>query len=69
MTNDKSIKLNRKQIEQFIELYTKFDYVEWFELVEDHSSGIGPTITVKFKVFDTNDKPDTKVDITDVSTW
>jgi hypothetical protein len=66
---DKLIKLNRKQIQQLITLYDKFDYVEWFELVEDHSNGIGPTVTVRFTVFDSTNKPDTSVDITDVSTW
>jgi hypothetical protein len=69
MTTDNSIKLNRKQIGQLTQLYNTFKDVEWFELVEDHSSGIGPTVTVRFSLFDPETKTDTTVDITDVSTW
>ena len=43
-----------------------FKEVEWFTLEESHESGIGPTVRVKFNLFDKND---TVVDVTDVSTW
>ena len=47
-----------------------FKEVEWFTLEETRCSGIGPTVTVKFNLFNDNDKDnDTTVDITDVSTW
>jgi hypothetical protein len=62
--------LNRKQINKLIEIATKFPDVEWFTLTDDRSSGIGPTIKVKFNLFGDDDKDiDTIVDITDVSTW
>jgi len=62
--------LNRKQVNKLIEIATKFPDVEWFTLVDDRSSGIGPTIKVKFNLFGDDDKDvDTVVDITDVSTW
>jgi hypothetical protein len=43
-----------------------FKEVECFTLEESHESGIGPTVRVKFNLFDKND---TVVDVTDVSTW
>jgi hypothetical protein len=62
--------LNRKQVNKLIEIATKFPDVEWFTLTDDRSSGIGPTIKVKFNLFSDDDKDiDTVVDITDVSTW
>lgn len=63
------ISLNRKQLGQLLDLYQKFNDVEWFTLTESHESGIGPTVTVKFDLFNKNNKPDTTVDITDVTTW
>ena len=47
-----------------------FKEVEWFTLESNSSSGIGPTISVKFNLFGDHDKDeDTTIDITDVSTW
>jgi len=62
--------LNRKQIEKLAKMAAHFEEVEWFTLEENLSSGIGPTVVVKFNLFNDNDKDiDTTVDITDVSTW
>lgn len=62
--------LNRKQIEKLSKMAEHFHEVEWFTLEEDLSSGIGPTVVVKFNLFNDDDKDiDTTVDITDVSTW
>ncbi len=62
--------LNRGQIEKLSKMASHFKEVEWFTLEENHSSGIGPTVVVKFNLFNDSDKDiDTTVDITDVSTW
>lgn len=62
--------LNRTQIEKLAKMAAHFEEVEWFTLEENLSSGIGPTVVVKFNLFNDNDKDiDTTVDITDVSTW
>jgi hypothetical protein len=62
--------LNRKQVGQLAQLAEHFKEVEWFTLVEESSSGIGSTVTVKFNLFGNADKDvDTTVNITDVSTW
>jgi len=62
--------LNRTQVEKLAKMATHFKEVEWFTLEESRSSGIGPTVTVKFNLFNDDDKDvDTTVDITDVSTW
>lgn len=62
--------LNRKQVGQLAQLAEHFPEVEWFTLTEESSSGIGPTVAVKFNLFGDRDKDtDTTVNITDVSTW
>lgn len=62
--------LNRSQIEKLAKMASHFKEVEWFTLEENFSSGIGPTVVVKFNLFNDSDKDiDTTVDITDVSTW
>jgi hypothetical protein len=62
--------LNRTQVEKLAKMATHFKEVEWFTLEEVRTSGIGPTVTVKFNLFNDDDKDvDTTVDITDVSTW
>lgn len=62
--------LNRVQIEKLAKMAEHFKEVEWFTLEESTSSGIGPTVVVKFNLFNDNDKDvDTTVDITDVTTW
>lgn len=63
------IKLNRKQMDQLFDLYKRFEDIEWFEIEESHSSGIGPTVHVRFDLFNRDNKPDTTIDITDVTTW
>ncbi len=62
--------LNRGQIEKLAKMAAHFKEVEWFTLEENNSSGIGPTVVVKFNLFNDSDKDiDTTVDITDVTTW
>lgn len=61
-----SITLNRKQIAQLVEIVERFTDTENFTVESESLSGIGPSIAVKFDLFE---KSDTKVDITDVSTW
>lgn len=62
--------LNRTQVQKLAKLAEHFREVEWFTLQESRSSGIGPTVSVTFNLFNDNDKDvDTTVDITDVSTW
>lgn len=62
----KSITLNRKQMQDLVQMFEHFKEVEFFTIEQDNSSGIGPAIHVKFDLF--NDKP-TTVDITDVGSW
>ena len=75
MTKDKKHRpqqfaLNRSQIEKLAKMAAHFKEVEWFTLEETNNSGIGPTVVVKFNLFNDSDKDiDTTVDITDVSTW
>jgi hypothetical protein len=65
-----SFTLNRTQVEKLAKMAAHFKEVEWFTLEESNTSGIGPTVTVKFNLFNDDDKDiDTTVDITDVSTW
>ena len=61
--------LSRKQVLQLAELAAKFPDTEWFSLETDCSSGIGTQICVKFDIFKSTGDYDTKVDITDYSTW
>ena len=58
--------LNRKQVAQLNEMMERFTDTEHFTIVSESTSGIGPSIQVQFDLFE---KADTKVDITDVSTW
>jgi len=65
-----SFTLNRTQVEKLAKMVEHFKEVEWFTLEETNTSGIGPAVTVKFNLFNDDDKDvDTTVDITDVSTW
>ena len=62
--------LNRMQVEKLAKMATHFKEVEWFTLEATSTSGIGSTVTVKFNLFNDDDKDiDTTVDITVVSTW
>jgi hypothetical protein len=58
--------LTRKQIDQLTQVAEQFADVELFTIKSENSSGIGPTVTVQFDLFN---KADTKVDITDVESW
>ncbi len=58
--------LTRSQIEKLSKITEHFKEVDSFILEETHESGIGPTVRVRFNLFDKND---TNVDITDVSNW
>lgn len=62
----KQITLNREQIAKLNEIVSHFKEINRFTIVEDHSSGIGTGIEVRFGLFDDND---TKVDITDIKEW
>lgn len=62
--------LTRNQVYQLAEIAAKFPESEWFSIYEDSTSGIGPTVTVRFSMFkDSHKQHDTTVDITDYSTW
>jgi len=61
-----SVTLNRKQIAQLIEIATRFTETENFTIESESLSGIGPNISIRFDLFES---ADTKIDITDVSTW
>lgn len=61
-----TIILTRKQIEQLSEIADRFSDTENFTIESESTSGIGPTVTIRFDLFE---KSDTKVDITDVSNW
>lgn len=63
---DYTVTLNRDQINKLSEIVNHFKEVNYFTLTMDHLSGIGPSIHVKFDLFE---KADTTVDITDVSNW
>jgi hypothetical protein len=61
-----TVTLTRSQISKLNKMAEHFKEVELFTLEESHESGIGPTVRVRFNLFDKND---TNVDITDVSNW
>ena len=61
-----TIILTRKQIEQLAEIAERFTDTENFTIESTSTSGIGPTVTIRFDLFE---KADTKIDITDVSNW
>ena len=69
-TDTNTFCLTRTQIEKLANLAQQFEQVEWYTLTETHSSGIGPTVNVRFNMFsDDLLDHDTVVDITDTSTW
>jgi len=61
----KKYTLTQTQIKTLADIAQRFPEVSQFEIVEDHSSGIGPTTTVQFELLG----KEVKVDNTDVSTW
>jgi len=66
----KTLSLNRKQIGKLTEIVNHYKEKEWFTIKVDNVSGIGEGIVVEFNLINEDDKDvDTRVDITDVSTW
>jgi hypothetical protein len=63
------VTLNRRQMDQLVEFITNFKDVQQITLEEGHSSGIGPDVRVKCSLFGNDSKPETIIDITDVSCW
>lgn len=61
----KKYTLTQTQIKTLAEMANRFPEVPQFDIVEDNSSGIGPTQTVVFELMG----KDVKVDNTDVSNW
>lgn len=61
-----AVMLNRKQIGHLLELYQRFPDTEHFTIESQRLSGIGDNIRVRFDLFES---ADTRVNITDVSTW
>ena len=60
------IVFTRKQIQQLSEIAERFTETENFTIESESLSGIGPSISVSFDLFENND---TKIDITDVENW
>ena len=61
----KKYTLTQTQIKTLAEMSKRFPEVAQFEIVEENSSGIGPTQTVVFELMG----KDVKIDNTDVSNW
>ena len=61
----KKYTLTQTQIKTLADIAKRFPEIPQFEIVEENSSGIGPTTTVHFELLG----KDVKVDNTDVSTW
>lgn len=58
------------QARKFAEIVKHFKDIEYFTVQTDSSSGIGVGLEVSFNLFnDDTERTDTKIDITDVSTW
>jgi len=57
--------LTQTQIKTLADIAKRFPEVPQFEIVEEHSNGIGPTTTVRFELLG----KEVKVDNTDVSNW
>jgi hypothetical protein len=58
--------LTRDQIMKLAKIAVQFKDTKFFTLYETHESGIGPSMHVRFDLFEEND---TQMNITDVSTW
>jgi hypothetical protein len=58
--------LTREQILKLAKIAEHFKETKFYTLHETDASGIGPTTYVRFNMFEEND---TKLNITDVSTW
>lgn len=57
--------LTQTQIKTLADIAKRFSEIPQFEIVEESSSGIGPTTTVHFQLLG----KDVKFDNTDVSNW
>ena len=57
--------LTQTQIKTLADIAERFPEIPQFEIVEENSSGIGPTTTVQFELLG----KEVKVDNTDVSNW
>jgi hypothetical protein len=65
-----TFQLTQKQVKQLSDIAEHFSEINVFTLEQTHESGIGPTVVVKFDLFNNNPKSkDTTVDITDVESW
>jgi hypothetical protein len=61
----KKYTLTQTQIKTLADIASRFPEVTQFDIVEENSSGIGPTTTVRFELLG----KDVKIDNTDVSNW
>jgi hypothetical protein len=59
------IKLNRKQLNDLMDIVARFPEIDDFTITSDSSNGIGPVVQVKFMLFSNK----ASVDITDVESW
>jgi hypothetical protein len=58
--------LTRAEVEKLYKITEHFKEINIFTVIQDSSSGIGCTTTVKFNLFDNND---TAIDVTDIESW
>ena len=58
--------LTREQIMKLAKIAEHFTDTKYYTLYETTESGIGPSMHVRFDLFEEND---TQMNITDVSTW
>ena len=56
-------------MDKIVEFATNFKEVQLFTINETHNSGIGPSTFITCSLFGNDSKPETTVDITDVSGW
>lgn len=61
-----NIVLTPLQISRLHQISTMFENVTEFTIIDERTSGIGPTISIKFRLYN---EDDTTIDITDYSTW
>ena len=65
MTDNKSCKLTKKEIEDLWKISQKFADIDQFEIVQNHNSGIGISTKVKFNIVDKS----AEINITDIESW
>lgn len=61
--------LTRKQVLQLSEIASKFPHVQHYTISFSNESGIGPSVTAKFVLFDDAKDFDATVDLTDLGSW